>query len=955
MRRLAGLLALMVWVATCAPLPPVVSEGVVAVATTTDSVTAAPPAGVPAWRGEPGTAWLGPDVLWRPREWLVFHLQDDAGGGFALDLTVRDMNLYMQGARPVHVHVTGPTDQILLRHEMPDDGITAGDPAQREGIYDTFSDFRYREWHRIHSPGGVPPGKSRSSLLRRPEILPARDLRLQVPDDGPGLYRVTVIASWDHWISLTPDRPLPTGVHPGPGPLALHGDRFASGAYLWIPSTTQHLNVSVSEEVQPFAASLALHDEAGELIARRSARTFQTYVVDEEPTHDSVYRVSVSGARPGACLHINGVPPVLAPDAETARRLHGGLTVDEQGRHTFYRHQRVLDRWVDGLTAEELADSNVAVAAAGRDYLRRLSPFAWYNTRDVSYRYDFDDRSPFTAAHRSGWYSLGLDSRGALNLQPAMEAGAQAGTIPDSVVAAWKTSLTLWAAGRSLMHMGETSNQWTYNLEQLLKVHAIAGDSTIARTIARDTKRLLTVGSLGRLNPDGPAEFIDLGRSPAGYMAEQQGWDGQYGQEQEANLRSVWDELPREDLHAAILDWWRDLYWLKGHITLPKHGVPTTDAFYGSVSPTDVNFRTRYYTHKTGLHRDVRDDVVFGDLWAGPDAPPPARPWPALEETPFVRSVADMFHFVNTGRYYAIVYAGPRVPAWPFFSRAVVEEGTDASDAVGTGGHVRLAGFNGPGYGAFGRTSTKVGALSALFVPGMGPGLLGSNHEVADAHTVWGRRHLPIAEVWRDADVDPRIVSAAYVQPEATFDASTRTYVLREELLYAPLAVERRLHFEDDRVVVDLLLEARGPVDLQELYLAVPFVADDRVARRFGEDFSELGLFAIPEGTVKETRSPQWTVEAQRFRHPDVVARAVDFAAPDGGPGMTLILPGQMSMMQAEPFRYREVALNQGSLNVPLPTTLAAGQRHEMRYLFYVHDGPVTPDDLRRVAAESGL
>ena len=47
--------------------------------------------------GAPGTAYLGPDVLWRTREGLVFHMQDDVGTGFQVTFTVRDMNVYMQG------------------------------------------------------------------------------------------------------------------------------------------------------------------------------------------------------------------------------------------------------------------------------------------------------------------------------------------------------------------------------------------------------------------------------------------------------------------------------------------------------------------------------------------------------------------------------------------------------------------------------------------------------------------------------------------------------------------------------------------------------------------------------------------------------------------------------------------------------------------------------------------
>jgi hypothetical protein len=903
---------------------------------------------IPAWRGvAPGTDWLGPDVLWRPREWLIFHMHDAEGGGFGLDLTVRDMNTYMQGPRPLHVAVVGPQDQILLRHLMPDDGITTGNDAQRDGIYDTYADFRYREWQRHHTDSK--PGKARSPYLHHPEQLPLRQLHLDVPDGGPGLYRVTIIASWDHWLSITPSRPIPTGVHPGPGPLYVVGNRLAAGAYLWVPATTQHLGLSLSEEIEPFRGKLELTNASGTVVAQRQARTFSTYIVDESPQPESVYRVSVSGPETGASLHIRGVPPVLSPDATTARLLHGGMEVDGAGRATLHHHQRVFDHWQDDLSASARLDTSVAAVVAAVDALRRLAPFYWYDTRDVSYQYRYDGRSPFTAAHRSGWYGLGLDSRAALALRPYMESGIQSGAIADSVVAAWKTSLTLWAGGHWLMHAGETANQWTYSLRQLLQVWQVTGDPALRDMIQRDVERLTTIGSLGRQQPDGDPDFIDLGRTPAGYMAEQLGWDGQYGVEQEHNLAVIWQQIPV----PAVVQWWQDLSWLKSHITLPRKGIATGNPFSDTVSPADINFRTRYYTHKTGLPAEARSQVVFGDLWVPEEGVAPRRPWPALEDTSFVRSIADIFHFVKTPNYYAMLYSGPRQPAWTQFGQAVID--TQATGAVGRGGHVRLAGYGGAGYGGFGRKATKVGAISAVFVTGTGPILLGSNHNVMDAHTVWGRRHRPVSEVWSEADVDPTIICSGYAQPQATFDAASRSYKLREALRYEPLVIHRQIRFAADRIVVDLQLEATADLDLAELYLAVPFVADDRVVRHFGQDLSDSGPLPIAAASLAETRTPQLDVEALRFAQTKVVARAVDFAGVDSGAGTTIIFPQAQSLLQAAPIRYREIAANQGSLNLPLPTILAAGEHFAMRYVIYAHQQAVTSEQLCRVAEEEGL
>lgn len=891
---------------------------------------------IPSWRGQaPGTAWLGSDVLWRSREWLIFHLQDDAGGGFELDLTIRDQNTYMQGERPVVVCVVGPQDGLLARQSLPDDGIVSGDPAHRDGIYDVFSDYRYREWHRVHSPGGVPPGKTRSPILAAPELLDARLMHIRVPDAGPGLYRVTIIASWDHYVSLTPSRPIPTGVHPGPGPMTVHGDRFADGAYLWVPPTTKHLGISLTEETAP-SGVLALQAEEGQVVARREANSFLTYIVDQQPVHSSVVRVSVSGTGPGAGLHIRGVPPVLAPDAETARRIHGGLQVDAQGRHTFHHHQRVLDGWAEGLTTADRQDSNLAAVAAGLAGLRRLAPFYWYDTRDVDWTYTFRQGSPFTAPVRSGWYGLGLDSRMALKLRPQMESGA----LPDSVVAAWKTALRLWAGGRWLMHMGETANQWTYNLVQLQQILEITGDEALAAMMRRDVKRLLQTGSLGTVNPD--VDYIDLGRTRAGYMAEQMGWDAQYGQEQEHNLATVWSQMPMPE----VVDWWQDLSWLKTHMTLPKNGGPVPEVFAGVTSPTDMNFRTRYTTHKTGLPAAARDEVIFGDLWRPTEGLAPARPWPAHEEGSFIRSIDDMFHFVKTPSYYAIIYSGHRCPDWTQFAQAIVTEDAGQPGAPGLSGSVQLAGYSGPGYGAFGRKTTKVGALSAISVPGVGPTIMAQNHNVWDSHVVWGRRHTPVTPVWDDVKVDPTIVCSGYVDADATFDAQTRTYRLREPLRYAPLVVERTLQFEDDRIVVDLTLTATDDLDLAELYMAIPYFADDRQVRLYDSDLKTSRTYDVPEAILTSTHTSDPALEAQRLGQPPQQARAIDISGSQGA-GTTVVLDAEYNLMPVAPVRYREVASATGSMNVPLPAQMAAGHVHRMRYVMYTHGAPLKSAQLQ--------
>lgn len=298
--------------------------------------------------------FLGEQVLWRCREGLVFHLRDGDGSGFRLDVDLRDMNIYQQGERPALLWVTGPQGNTLAKQVIADDGEVGGSARHCDGTSDVYLDFRYREWHRANSPDGLPPGKERSPLLEHPERLEPRRVALHVPPAGPGLYRLVVVAGWDYWVAVSSSRVLAAGVHPGPGPLYLHGDRLAE-SYLYLPSYVKEVGLSVSEEVRPFGWRLTVEDEEGTTLGTTEPRSFFSYLILRDLEPDSLLRLRLEGRLPGACLHLQGAPFVLCPDAQTARLIHGGVEIDRHGRSTFHGFQRTLTDWAYSLTPEQLA------------------------------------------------------------------------------------------------------------------------------------------------------------------------------------------------------------------------------------------------------------------------------------------------------------------------------------------------------------------------------------------------------------------------------------------------------------------------------------------------------------------------------------------------------------------------------------------------------------------------
>ena len=952
---------------------------------------------VPEWRGKaPGTAYLGDDVLWRPRENLIFHMMDQQGSGFKLRFTVRDLNTYVHAPAPVFFQVVGPDDRILARAFLEDDGVTGGDFARQDGHYDPYADFRYRQFHRANSPGGVPPEKERSPYLEHPEKLPFRVVELEVPADGPGLYRVLVTGRYDHFISMTPDRPIPTGIYPGTGPLNLAGNHLEK-SFFYLPDTPGDVALALSEETLPYAGKLALRDGEGRLIREAEADGFYTFLFFDDLEKGRVYQLDIANANAGMGLHGAGFPFVFAPDAETAKLLAGGLKFDSRKRYGFHDYVATLNRWRDGVKPEELAaevafppeigklvlkgreNRKIAVGEvaallakqnldpSGPDYgafpavkkgpklvnlleiaagepaegknpyyghpalIRRLllARIPQLVKLSAAYRFDGSDlgfRKPeqvgyFTAGSRSNWYGLGLDAEHVSSLLAAK--GHAAAALPAEVLEAWKTPYRLWASGRFNMHAGEVANQWGYNTNILMQIAEALDDPAIAAEIRRFQRLVTTVGLYGRVNPDAtPFDKkrgkldTDCGLTPSGYMPEQLGFDGEYTCEQTMLWGWIWRKFPDD----STVKWFNAFNTLKTHLTLPKGAEAPQVTFSQTCSPTDLNFRTRYMTHKNHQPPEMIGKVDYLDLWFPQKGRKSAKPWPCLETAEFVRVIDDKFFFVNSGDFYAILYGGPREPRWSNWGAESL-----------CGDSLNFDGPNGMGYGGWG-TANKPGGISALYLRGVGPVVFGQNHSVMDSDTVWGRAKQPLFAAWRREDCDPRIFAACYAQPEVTFDAAAKRYTLTEKIPYVPLEVKRTISFAPDTVRVEAGVRALEDFSGAELNWSLPFFADNRrVLAGQGGKFRALEI-PEPQVTPSRPRFPDAALEKARCTAPGFRADAIRLLDRHGKKGVEVKFdaPGEFRLLN--PIRYREVAPAGGALMRKLPAELKKGEEVKFGY-----------------------
>lgn len=820
--------------------------------------------------------FFGPDKYWRPRENMVFYLEDTAGGGFDLRIDLRDMNVYCEGARAAFVFVIGPDGRILARKLLPDDGVTKNDPRYKDGCADIGLDFRYRAYHRLNSPGGCPPGKARAEAIADPRKIPPRSFTLHIPDAGSGVYRLAVAGCWDHHFSVTPSRKMIGALHPGQGAFSLPLSRPAE-LFLYLPPGTGDVSVALTEEIPPFNWSVTAEIE-GKKVGEVRAKHFYNYMVLKNLPAGKVLRLKPSGRTTGAMLHVKGVPFLICEDEAAARRFAGGVTEPSLKILNAYRSD---EPW--------LRRARLFGNALG---------FRDYDGSALTIR---EKNNP--SLWRSSWWDF-WDGNGVIPETP----------VPADVRNALTDLYEKWALNRYVMEVGSCTNQWGKILENMAKMYEFSRSPVILEALQYNVKRMCTKNSLGRVNPDADAFLSgrepDAGRIDNGIMGECLGHDNEYNLETDAHMSRVYQTTKQPE----IVDYQSAYYRLKTHLTLSRTGGAPTDIFYGTCSPTDANFRTRYYTHKSGALLDL---IPYGTLWGGRgkggSAAGKTEVWPFLERTPFKRNLEGRYFAVNTGHYYALFYTGPSYPRWQAWSAPAFD-----------GNSMEYAGFSGMGYGGWQAYPNKSGGLSALWIPGCGPLILANNHNVMYANTLWGENRKPAAEK-NTPNVNAAITAEAYCDAAGSFDSDRNLFVRRGVIPDTPLTFERRIEVCETVLNVTITVSAGEDFRMKSFHEAIPFFTDQR----------ELSV----DGVKKSLHAPVVTPLKSVSRETEGFASGtlrfsgsrLRLAAPSGA-GAEIELDGKRSIAVAQVLRYREIAAGMSGFNIRLPHEWRKGMTHTLRY-----------------------
>src|ERR1051326_3022764 len=127
---------------------------------------------------------------------IAAYIPNPDAKNFAIDLDIRDLNIFADGPRELLVKVYDPDGRVLIREIIPDDGMVGSGYEPAQGGWD--HEFWY---HPLCYPRGSQP-MIRFSAFSDPARLhtfPARPFPYPIDRAVAGIYRLVVTGATDHY------------------------------------------------------------------------------------------------------------------------------------------------------------------------------------------------------------------------------------------------------------------------------------------------------------------------------------------------------------------------------------------------------------------------------------------------------------------------------------------------------------------------------------------------------------------------------------------------------------------------------------------------------------------------------------------------------------------------------------------------------------------------------------
>jgi len=289
---------------------------------------------------------------------VTAYVVNSGGRAFTVSLDLRDINIWESGPRELLVKVYDPEGKVHVREVIPDDGVASRAYLPRFGGWD------HEMWYYAlcYSRGSTPMVRWGAwSDPKRLAGVPKRTFTYKIPGGPKGIYRVMIVGTRDHYVTLKLDPQMPYGVSGHALWLHGHGKMFRK-SFIYVPAGTTGLHLGFAEYDVPRTRRFTLTAPDGRRLFDGAAPGgfAQASVKFDAPGKydDKLLALEVSQGDGDFMVHVllnnemyggrSGPAAVLAPTQEAARAVRGGA-IYQDGQVFWHPFQVRLHEWLKGL------------------------------------------------------------------------------------------------------------------------------------------------------------------------------------------------------------------------------------------------------------------------------------------------------------------------------------------------------------------------------------------------------------------------------------------------------------------------------------------------------------------------------------------------------------------------------------------------------------------------------
>lgn len=335
---------------------------------------------------------IASEETYRLYQGINLYVNNPKGKAFEVKLKVRDLNLFSEGPREILFKVTDPDGHTSVREIISDDGVAGKGFLPRLGGWD------HEIWYYTlcYSRGSKPMFPwSTYSDQKQLDNMPNRTFTRKIPKGKKGVYRIMLIGTRDHYVTVNVDPDLKIAASANHSFLHGHGEMFPK-SYIYVPKGSKRLHVAFMEIDPPQTRHFKLTGPDKKVLFDGTAEPgFQDATIKlpaegayddkmivlevSEGPGDYMFHGNFSFAyqklkRPDGRTQFGGCQAILAPDRKTAKAVKGGA-IYHDGETFWHPFQIRFHEWLKKLKPEDFVvhdkdGKEIKPTRAGRAYGR---------------------------------------------------------------------------------------------------------------------------------------------------------------------------------------------------------------------------------------------------------------------------------------------------------------------------------------------------------------------------------------------------------------------------------------------------------------------------------------------------------------------------------------------------------------------------------------------------------